>query len=47
MGELNELPKDPEPNAHVQQTAEGNPLWIVAIMVLLLVALVIWYRFKK
>jgi hypothetical protein len=47
MGELDELPKGTQPKADAQQASEGSPLWIVALMVLLLVALIVWYRFKK
>jgi hypothetical protein len=49
MSELDGPTKGTERNADVLQPpeSEGSPLWIVAIMVLLLVALMVWYRFKK
>jgi hypothetical protein len=45
MGELDQPPVGKE-SRDVQQSAEGSPLWIVVIMILMIVGLIVWYRFK-
>jgi hypothetical protein len=47
MSELDEPRKGTEPKADAQPSEEGSPVWIVAVMVLLLVALIVWFRLKK
>jgi hypothetical protein len=46
MSELDQPPKGTDAQ-QPGEPEEGSPLWIVASMVLLLVALMVWYRFKK
>lgn len=46
MGELDESLLRGRSNADGQPPREGSPYGIVLITILLLVALIVWYRFK-
>ncbi len=46
MGEIDEPQVGKESPSDAQQSRESSPLWIVISMMLLLVALVVWYRLK-
>ena len=46
MGELDDSLLRGKSNADGQSPREGSPLGIVLITMLLLAALIVWYRFK-
>jgi len=46
MGELDESLLQGKSNADGQPPREGSPVGIVLITMLLLAALIVWYRFK-
>ena len=46
MGQIDEPQVGKESSSDAQPARESSPLWIVIIMMLLLVALIVWYRLK-